>query len=79
MHHATTIDQELDVRGLSCPLPILRTKNALKRLDAGKVLKVVATDPGSVRDFEAFARQSGNELLNADEADGAYTFLLRKQ
>ena len=72
------VDQELDVRGLNCPLPILRTKKALKIIDAGKVLKITATDPGSVQDFPAFARQTGNELLESAETGGEYTFLLRK-
>lgn len=57
------IDKELDARGLNCPLPILRAKKALAELTRGMVLKVVSTDPGSVRDFQAFTRQTGNELL----------------
>ena len=60
---ANTFDRELDVRGLNCPLPILRAKKALGDLHAGQVLKVLATDPGSVKDFQAFCRQTGNELL----------------
>ena len=65
----TTIpaDRELDVRGLNCPLPILRTKKTLADLTAGQVLKVMATDPGSVKDFQAFCRQTGNELLSHTE------------
>ena len=56
-------NKELDTRGLNCPLPILRTKKALAEMQSGEVLHVIATDPGSVRDFQAFARQTGNELL----------------
>ena len=56
-------DQELDARGLNCPLPILRAKKALKDLSVGQVLRIVATDPGSVKDYEAFSEQTGNELL----------------
>ena len=63
--------KELDTRGLNCPLPILKAKKALTDMPSGDVLKIVSTDPGSVRDFQAFARQTGNELLeqtsNADE------------
>ena len=72
-------DQELDVRGLSCPLPILRAKKTLKDLDGGKVLRVLATDPGSVKDFEAFAKQTGNELLDSQEVDGEFHYLLKKK
>lgn len=74
------IDRELDVRGLSCPLPILRTKKALAEMSSGQVIKVMATDPGSVKDFEAFARQTGNALLAQSEAaGGVYEFLLRRK
>ncbi len=71
-------NQELDARGLNCPLPILRTKKALKNMDSGQVLKIVATDPGSVKDFEAYASQSGDELLEHSEENGEYTFFLKK-
>ena len=57
------IDVELDTRGLNCPLPILKAKKSLTAMTSGQVLKVLATDPGALRDFEAFARQTGNELL----------------
>lgn len=62
-------DRELDVKGLNCPLPILRTKKTLAEMESGQVLRVLATDPGSVKDFQAFARQTGNELVfqNADD------------
>lgn len=71
-------DTELDARGLNCPLPILRAKKALNGLTAGKVLKVMATDPGAVKDFAAFANQTGNALLSSVEAGGEYVFFLRK-
>ena len=71
-------DEELDASGLNCPLPILRAKKALAKLDDGKTLRVVATDPGSVKDFEAFARQTGNALLDSGEEDGKYVFYLQK-
>ena len=71
-------DQELDARGLNCPLPILRAKKALSDLDRGQVLRIMATDPGAPRDFEAFAEQTGNELLSSSETDGEFHFLLKK-
>ncbi len=71
-------DQELDARGLNCPLPILRAKKALGSLEGGQVLKIVATDPGSVKDFEAFASQTGNELLESTEQNGEFHFLMKK-
>jgi tRNA 2-thiouridine synthesizing protein A len=75
MHH----DQELDTRGLNCPLPILRAKKALGAIQSGEVLKIVATDPGSVRDFQAFSKQTGHALLSHGEANGEFTFLLQKK
>ena len=72
-------DSDLDVRGLNCPLPILRAKKALATLASGQVLRVVATDPGSVRDFQAFAKQTGNQLLSHDTQDSVFTFLLKKK
>ena len=73
------VDKELDARGLTCPLPILRTKKLLNGMTSGKVLKIMATDPGSVRDFQAFSRQTGNDLLAASESGGEFHFLLRKK
>ena len=64
------IHKELDARGLTCPLPILRAKKALSDMHSGEVLKVVATDPGSIRDFQAFSRQTGNELLDQQTLPG---------
>ncbi|MGO9444964.1 MAG: sulfurtransferase TusA family protein [Thiobacillaceae bacterium] len=72
-------DKELDARGLNCPLPILRTKKALAELSTGNVLKVIATDPGSVKDMTAFAKQTGNELISSAEAGGEYTFFMKKK
>jgi len=71
-------DQDLDVRGLNCPLPIIKARKAINTLDTGQVLRVVATDPGSVKDFEAFAKQTGNELLESTEGNGEFTFRLKK-
>ena len=73
------VDLEVDARGLNCPLPILRAKKALARLTSGQVLKVIATDPGSERDFEAFCRQTGNELLSSAKSSGEFTFLLKRR
>jgi TusA-related sulfurtransferase len=71
--------KELDTRGLNCPLPILKAKKALADMNSGEVLKVVATDPGSVRDFQAFARQTGNELVEQSrDADEFMHFLRRR-
>jgi len=72
------IDSEIDARGLNCPLPILRTRKAMAGLQPGGVLKVLATDPGSVKDMEAFCRQTGNQLLQSGEDDKAFLFLIRK-
>ena len=71
--------KEIDTRGLNCPLPILKAKKALADMSSGDVLKVIATDPGSIRDFQAFARQTGNELLEqATNADEFVHFLRRR-
>ncbi len=72
-------NQELDARGLNCPLPILRAKKAIAGLAAGEVLKVLATDPGAVKDFEAFCKQTGNELLQSQSAGDGFEFLIRRQ
>ena len=71
-------DQELDATGLNCPLPILRAKKALGTMTSGQVLHIIATDPGSVKDFEAFAKQTGNELMESNESGGKFTFLIKK-
>ncbi|MBX9813023.1 MAG: sulfurtransferase TusA family protein [Burkholderiales bacterium] len=72
-------DKELDARGLNCPLPILRTKKALTDMTVGQVLKIVATDPGSVKDFQAFSKQTGNELLSSNAANGEFIFFMKKK
>jgi tRNA 2-thiouridine synthesizing protein A len=72
-------DKELDARGLNCPLPILRAKKSLNDMQSGQVLKILATDPGSVKDFQAFAKQTGNELLSQAEAEKEYTFFLKRK
>lgn len=74
----SNFDQELDARGLNCPLPIVRAKKAIAPMEAGQVLKIVATDPGSVKDFDAFCQQTGNELVSSSEGNGEYEFLIRK-
>ena len=72
-------DKEIDTRGLNCPLPILRAKKALSDVQSGQVLKIVATDPGSVKDFETFSKQTGHQLLSQSEANGEFTFLMKKK
>jgi tRNA 2-thiouridine synthesizing protein A len=71
--------KEVDARGLNCPLPILKAKKALSEMNSGDVLRVLATDPGSVRDFQAFARQTGNELVEQASAGSDYVHLLRRR
>jgi len=71
--------KELDARGLNCPLPILKTKKALADMASGDVLRVVATDAGSVRDFQAFAKQTGNELLGHAEENREFVFFMRRK
>jgi tRNA 2-thiouridine synthesizing protein A len=72
-------DKDLDTRGLNCPLPILRAKKALTEMSSGQVLRIVATDPGSVKDFQAFSKQTGNELLSHAETNKEFTFLMKKK
>lgn len=73
------VSQELDARGLECPLPILRTKKCLNDMQSGQILRVLATDPGSVRDFHAFSRQSGHQLLDSGDNGREFFFVLRKK
>ena len=73
------IDKEIDASGLNCPLPILRAKKALSELVSGQILKVVATDAGSVRDFQAFAKQTGNELVDQQTAGDTYIHIMRRR
>jgi len=72
-------DKELDARGLACPLPIIKTKKSLNDLTTGQVLKIVATDPGSVCDMQAFSEQTGNELLSSAEQDNSFVFYMKKK
>ena len=72
-------NKDLDARGLNCPLPILKTKKALADMTSGEVLRVVATDPGAVRDFQAFAKQTGNELLAHSEENREFTFFMKRK
>lgn len=72
-------DKEIDTSGLNCPLPILKAKKALTELQSGQTLKVIATDPGSWRDFEAFARQTGNELVSQEKKEANFVYVLRRR
>jgi tRNA 2-thiouridine synthesizing protein A len=74
----TDVANELDARGLNCPLPILKAKKAINGIESGEVLKIIATDPGSVKDFEAFCNQTGHELVESAEANGEFIFLIKK-
>ena len=68
----------LDAKGLNCPLPVLKAKKAMGGLDAGEILEVMATDPGSVKDFESFCEATGHELIESSDTDGVYTFMIKK-
>jgi tRNA 2-thiouridine synthesizing protein A len=72
-------DKECDARNLNCPLPILRCKKSLSEINANQTLKIMATDPGSVKDFEAFCKQTGHVMARRDEDDGVYTFYIKKR
>jgi tRNA 2-thiouridine synthesizing protein A len=80
-HEVKSMDanKEIDTRGLNCPLPILKAKKALSEMQAGEILKVVATDPSSTRDFQAFARQTGNELLEQSRNGADYIHFMRRR
>ncbi|WP_042271069.1 sulfurtransferase TusA family protein [Paraburkholderia heleia] len=73
------VHKEVDARGLNCPLPILRAKKALADMESGQILKVLATDPGSQRDFAAFARQTGNEIVESSKQEETFVFLMRRR
>ncbi len=79
MSENSAFDAELDASGLNCPLPILRAKKALASLASGQVLRITATDPGSRRDFEVFAKQTGHELLQVEAGEKSWTFYLRRR
>jgi TusA-related sulfurtransferase len=72
-------DKEIDTRGLNCPLPILKAKKALSDMSTGQTLKVVSTDQGSIRDFQAFARQTGNELIGQETVNNEFVHVLRRR
>ena len=74
----TVIAQKLDARGLNCPLPILRTRKAINQMQSGDLVEVIATDPGSVKDMEAFCAQTGNRLVSSSEVDNSFTFVIEK-
>lgn len=74
----TEANETLDARGLNCPLPILRTKKSMSKMGDGQVLKVIATDPGSLKDIESFCSQTGHELLSSEQNDGDFIFHIRK-
>lgn len=74
-----SIDKEIDTSGLNCPLPILKAKKALAELQSGQTLKVIATDPGSWRDFEAFAKQTGNTLLSQEKGAASFVYVLQRR
>lgn len=73
----TVVDETLDTKGMNCPLPIIKARKALKGMSTGQVLQVLSTDPGSVKDFEAFCRTTGNDLLESGQDDKVYSFLIR--
>ena len=73
------IDRDLDTKGLNCPLPILKAKKALSEMASGQILRVVSTDPGSTRDFQAFAKQTGNELVEQTKSDSEFIHVLRRR
>jgi TusA-related sulfurtransferase len=75
----TEVNREIDTRGLNCPLPILKAKKALSEMVSGELLRVVSTDAGSVRDFQAFARQTGNDLVEQQTAGPEYSHILRRR
>ena len=75
----TEFDHELDACGLNCPLPVLRTKKTLDKMASGEVLRIIATDPGSVEDIAALARQTGHEMLESGQENDQYVFLLKKR
>lgn len=76
---AIAFDVEVDASGLNCPLPILKAKKALSAASSGQVIKIVSTDPGSKRDFEAFARQTGNAMVGQQEVGKVWTFFLKRR
>lgn len=78
MKNIQLVNRVLDTRGLNCPMPIVKTKKAIEEMNTGEIIKVMATDPGSKRDFESWCRKSGNNLLETSESDGVFTYLIEK-
>ncbi|MEN8205196.1 MAG: sulfurtransferase TusA family protein [Pseudomonadota bacterium] len=74
----TTVAEKLDTRGMNCPLPILKTRKAINRINAGEILEVTATDPGSVKDMASFCEQTGNRLVASNESANGFVFLIEK-
>jgi tRNA 2-thiouridine synthesizing protein A len=72
------MDMELDTKGMNCPMPVLKAKKAMNQLENGQLLKIEATDPGAMEDLKAFCSAGGHELIESDQADGVFTFVLRK-
>jgi len=79
MSDSLQVDETLDAKGLTCPLPLLKAKQALNKMESGLILHVECTDPGSVRDFQVFSAQSGHELLASEESEGTYAYWLKKK
>ena len=73
------VDKELDTRGLNCPMPIMKAKKAMTEINAGQVLKIISTDPGSVKDFDAFVKQTGYEMINSSQAGNDFIFVIKKK
>jgi tRNA 2-thiouridine synthesizing protein A len=78
MNNVQMVSKVLDARGLSCPLPIVKTKKLIEEMEKGETLKVLATDPGSKRDFESWCKKTGNTLLESSFKDGVFTYIIRK-
>lgn len=79
MAEPVKVDKVLDAKGLLCPMPVIKARKAIKEIEIGQVLEVLSTDKGSMKDFEAWSRQTGNDLLDSGEASGVYTFHIRRQ
>ena len=79
MAETIKVDKVLDAKGLLCPMPVIKARKAIKEIALGQVLEILATDKGAVKDFEAWSRQTGNDLLDSSEGGGVYTFHIRRQ
>ena len=76
---SVSANEELDARGMNCPLPVLKTKKTIDGMAAGQILKVIATDPGSVNDMDSWARRTGNEIVEREENDGEFVYFIKKK